>query len=135
MTVFDASVCTDALAVAGDMGDAARSELRDRTVLEVPSIFAAEVVSAVRGLVRRGDLDQIRAVAAVEQTRTLRSIKYPIEPFLDRVWELRDNLSVYDAWYVALAEWLGTDLVTVDDRLANAAGPRCPIRRPGAPAR
>ncbi len=134
MTVFDASVFTDALVVAGDIGDAARSELRDRTVLEVPGIFAAEVVSAVRGLVRRGKLDQIRAAAAVEQTRTLRSIQYPIEPFLDRVWQLRDDLTVYDAWYVALAEWLGTDLVTADDRLVNAAGPLCPIRRPGAPA-
>lgn len=104
-------------------------------MLEVPSIFAAEVVSALRGLVRRGVLDPIRASAAIEQVASLRSIQYPIEPFLDRVWELRDNLTVYDAWYVALAEWLGTDLVTADDRLVKATGPRCSVRRPGAPAR
>lgn len=135
MTVFDASVFVDALVVASSVGDDARSELRDHTLLEVPSIFGAEVVSAVRGLVGRGELDPIRASAAIEQVRSLHSIQYPVEPFLDRVWELRDNLTVYDAWYVGLAEWLGTDLVTADDRLVNAAGPRCPIRRPGERAR
>ena len=135
MTVFDASVFVDALVVAGDAGDVARSELRYRTVLETPSVFAVEVVSALRGLVRRGDLDPIRASAAIEQVRSLRSIQYPIEPFVERVWELRDNLTVYDAWYVALAEWLGTDLVTADDRLVNATGPRCRVRRPGERAR
>jgi len=69
--------------------------------------------------------------AALEQIRMTRTIQYPFEPFSHRVWELRTNLTVYDAWYVAVAEWLETDLVTADKRLANAAGPRCPIRRPG----
>jgi predicted nucleic acid-binding protein len=49
------------------------------------------------------------------------------------VWALRANLTVYDAWYVALAEWLETDLVTADERLVTAAGTHCPIRRPRAP--
>jgi predicted nucleic acid-binding protein len=53
----------------------------------------------------------------------------PVRTFSDRVWELRANLTVYDAWYVALAEWLGTDLVTADQRLANASGLRCAVRR------
>lgn len=135
MTVFDASVFVDALAVVGATGDAARAELADQSVLEVPTIFAAEVVSALRGLVRRGDLDPIRAASAVEQVRSARTIRYPFEPFIDRVWELRDNLTVYDAWYVALAEWLGTDLVTADGGLVNATGPRCAVRLPGARAR
>lgn len=74
----------------------------------------------------------MRAVAALEQVRRVRTLQYPFEPFAQRVWELRDNLTVYDAWYVALAEWLGTDLVTGDERLTNARGPRCPVRRPGA---
>jgi len=59
-----------------------------------------------------------------------RTNQYPFEPFSRRVWELRANLTVYDAWYVALAEWLGTDLLTADERLAASAGPLCPIRRP-----
>ena len=52
----------------------------------------------------------------------------------ERVWELRGNLTVYDAWYVALAESLRTDLVTADQELRHAAGPRCLIRLPGEPA-
>jgi predicted nucleic acid-binding protein len=52
-----------------------------------------------------------------------------VEAFSDRVWELRANLTVYDAWYVALAEWLATDLVTADGRLAQASGPRCAVPR------
>jgi predicted nucleic acid-binding protein len=54
-------------------------------------------------------------------------------PFSARVWALKDTLPVYDAWYVALAEWLGTELVTADTRLAGAPGPRCPVRLPGPP--
>lgn len=113
-------------------GELARVELRDRTVLEVPVIFAAEAVSALRGLVLRRELSPIRAATALEQVRTTRTILYPFEPFIGRVWELRENVTVYDAWYVALAEWLGTDLVTADERLASAAGPRCVVRCVGA---
>ncbi len=132
MSVLDASVLVDALVNAGRPGEQARVELRDRTVLEVPAIFAAEVASALRGLVLRGDLSPTRAATALEQVRTTRTISYPFEPFIGRVWELRENLTVYDAWYVALAEWLGTELVTADERLANDDGPRCPVRHVGS---
>jgi predicted nucleic acid-binding protein len=129
MTVFDASVYVDALISTGPAGSAARAALRDRTLLEVPAIFPAEAVSALRALVSRQELSPIRAATAVEQVRTTRTMQYPFEPFARRVWELRDNLTVNDAWYVALAEWLGTDLVTADDRLIAAAGPRCEVRQ------
>lgn len=132
MTVVGASVFVDALVGSGAHGEAARDELRHRAVLEVPSIFGAEAVSALRGLTRRGDLSPIRASTAVNQVRTTRTITYPFEPFALRVWALRDNVTVSDAWYVALAEWLETDLVTTDDALAQALGPRCPIRRAGS---
>jgi predicted nucleic acid-binding protein len=135
LTVFDASVFVDALVVVGATGDAARAELADQLVLEVPTIFGAEVVSALSGLVRRGDLNPIRASSAVEQVRSVRAIRYPFEPLIDRAWELRDNVTVYDAWYVALAEWLGTDLVTADGGLVNATGPRCEVRLPRPQAR
>jgi predicted nucleic acid-binding protein len=98
-------------------------------VLEVPTIFGAEVTSALRLLVQRGLLSPVRAAAAREQLRLTRTIQYPFEPFSTRVWELRANLTIYDAWYVALAERLGTDLVTADERLAKASGPRCLVRR------
>ncbi|MDQ6673483.1 MAG: type II toxin-antitoxin system VapC family toxin [Chloroflexota bacterium] len=132
MTVVDASVFVDALVGLGAHGDYARAELRDHPVLQVPAIFGAEATSAVRALVLRGELSPIRAAAAVEQIRVTRTIQYPFEPFSRRVWELRSNLTVYDAWYVALAEWLETDLLTADERVANAAGTHCLIRRPGS---
>ena len=127
MSVIDASVFVDALVGVGAHGDHARDYLRTIAVLEVPAIFGAEVTSALRSLVARGQLDPIRAAAAVEQIRTARTVQYAFEPFSRRVWDLRWNLAVHDAWYVALAEWLEPDLLTADERLANASGPRCPI--------
>lgn len=132
MSVVDASVFVDALVGVGSHGELAREELGGLGTLQVPAIFGAEAVSALRGLVIRSALSSIRTAAALEQVRHVRTVEYPFEPFIPRVWELKDNLTVYDAWYVALAEWLNTDLVTGDDNLANAAGPRCRIRRPGA---
>lgn len=131
MSVIDASVFVDALVGIGAHGDLARRELRGQATLQVPAIFGAESASGLRGLVIRGQLSSIRAVAALEQVRRVRTIQYPFEPFTQRVWELRDNLTVYDAWYIALAEQLGTDLVTGDEALMSATGPRCPIRPPG----
>ena len=129
MSVTDASVFVDALVGVGVHGDLARAYLRGVAVLEVPAIFGAQATSALRMLVLRGELSSIRATAAIEQLRSTRTLQFPFEPFSRRVWELRANLTVYDAWYVALAEWLSTELVTADQRLANAAGPRCPIRQ------
>lgn len=128
---MDASVLVDALVGVGTPGEFARAELRDCSVLQVPAIFAAEATSALRGLVLHGELSPIRAATALEQVRTTRTLSYPFEPFTYRVWELRANLTVYDAWYVALAEWLGTDLVTADRHLTRAAGLRCTVRRAG----
>ena len=131
MAVEDASVLVDARVNAGWPGELARAELRGRTVLEVPAIFAAEATSALRGLVRGGSLSTLRAATAPEQIRTVKTIQYPFEPFAHRVWELRDNLTVYDAWYVALAEWLGVEFITADERLAGASGLRCAVRHLG----
>ena len=130
MSVIDASVFVDALVGVGDHGDRARRELHTHDTLQVPAIFGAEAVSALRGLVLRGELSSFRAAAALEQVGRVRSLQYPFEPFASRVWELRNNLTVYDAWYIALAEWLGTDFVTGDNNLAKAIGPRCAIRAP-----
>lgn len=59
--------------------------------------------------------------------RRLGITRYPVFSYLDRVWELRDNLSAYDASYVALAELLDCNLLTADARLSRAPGIRCPI--------
>lgn len=128
MPVLDASVVVDALVVAGRPGDLGRAQLRRLNELQVPAIFTAEVTSALRGLVHRTALDPIRAATALTEILSMQTLSYPFEPFARRVWELRDNMTVYDAWYVALAERLETELVTADKRLADARGPRCPVR-------
>jgi len=58
---------------------------------------------------------------------------FPYEPFARRIWELRDNLTIYDAWYVALAEQLSAPLVTLDRKLASASGPLCEFLTPRRP--
>jgi len=55
---------------------------------------------------------------------------FPYEPFASRVWELRNAVTAYDAWYVALAESLAVPLATLDERLARAPGPRCTFLGP-----
>src|SRR5919109_5154189 len=92
-------------------GDAARFELRGQALLQVPASFAAEAASALQGLVRRGDLSPVRASIALDQVRALRTLEYPFGPFARRRWGVRDALTMYDAWYVALAEELGVELV------------------------
>jgi predicted nucleic acid-binding protein len=127
LTVFDASVLVDALLVAGRVGMDARDALRDQSVLHVPSIFTAEAVSAIRSMRARGQVSSAVARGAIAKLRELRTVQYPFEPFIERVWELRDNLTVYDGWYVALAESLDTTLVTTDRKLAQAEVPRCRV--------
>lgn len=128
MSVVDASVMVDALVGAGPHGDAARRELRGLSALPVPALFSAEVVSALRALVARRALNPIRARAAMRQLSEIRLVAYPFEPLTNRVWELRHGFTVYAAWYVALAERLGDELVTADAHLAGASGARCAIR-------
>lgn len=130
MNVLDASVVTDALAVKGPAGERARRLLAAETRLHVPAILSAEVASALRAMLRRGDLRAGEARSAALRASAIRARRYPFEPFVTRVWELRDNVTVYDAWYVALAETLGAPLVSADDRLRRSDGPRCSILSP-----
>lgn len=130
MRVVDASVFVDALMSADRPGEAARAELRSLSAVQVPAIQLAEVASALRAMVQRGLISTVRGETALRQARAVRRIEHPFEPFAARVWQLRNNLAVYDAWYVALAEALGAELITADQRLLNASGPRCPVRAP-----
>lgn len=127
MTVFDASVFVDALVVSGPVGDVARAALAKQGRLDVPATFLAESTSALRGLLLGGEIDQRQTRVALAAIRQVSLRSFPFEPFIDRVWELRHNLTVYDAWYVALAERLDTALVTADEHLVEATGPRCPL--------
>jgi predicted nucleic acid-binding protein len=130
LSVFDASVVTNALVVEGSHGEAARSALAGVDVLEAPEILLAEVASALRSMVARREIDQSIGRFGLSLLVALRRDTYPIDPFVERVWELRDLVSVYDAWYVALAEHLETTLVTADERLTRVPGLGCDVRLP-----
>jgi predicted nucleic acid-binding protein len=124
--VVDASVLAVALADDGPDGDQARARLRGER-LTAPDLIDLEVASAIRGRLAGGHLDARRAELALTDLVDLPLARTPHRPLLARCWELRDNLTVYDAAYVALAEALDADLLTADLRLAKAPGPRCRI--------
>lgn len=109
------------------MGEAARSRLTTDASHHAPELVDLEVVSVLRRLLRLGTIDQRRAAQAVEDLERHPLRRYSHEALLGRVWGLRDNLSPYDAAYVALAEVLEATLVTADAGLAGAPGPRCRI--------
>lgn len=126
MLVVDASVLVVALADDGADGDRARGRLRGE-VLAAPELIDLEVTSVLRRRVAAGNLDDRRALLCLSDLSDLALQRVRHLPLLTRCWELRDNVTVYDAAYVALAELLAATLLTADERLARAAGPRCAI--------
>jgi predicted nucleic acid-binding protein len=124
--VLDASVGVTALTETGSPA-ADFLSVKD-AVFQVPSIFDAEVLSALRGLVRGRKFDHAAAAELVIDLMVLPIDRWHMSPLLPRMWELRDNLTPYDAAYVALAELTGAVLVTGDERIATAPGTRCDIQ-------
>jgi predicted nucleic acid-binding protein len=129
--VVDASVVVAALLVAGPDGDAARAVLAEREA-HAPHLLDVEATSAARGWLLSGRLQREEAQLFVDDLRALAVARHGHEPLLDRVLELRDSISAYDACYVALAELLDAPLATVDRRLARAPGMRCEVLVPEA---
>lgn len=126
MLVVDASVLAVALADDGGDGDAARARLRGEE-LAAPELLDLEVLSVLCGQMMAGTLDARRAGLALNDLSAMPLQRAPHLPLLPRCWELRANLTAYDASYVALAEALDAPLLTGDRRLARATGPRCRI--------
>ena len=126
MIVVDASVLVTALADDGPDGNQARQRLRGERLV-APHLIDLEVVSAWRSLAAAGSIDERRAQLALADLRALRIERVRHEPLLGRCWELRADLTVYDAAYVALAEQIGTTLLTADGKISAVPGPRCPI--------
>lgn len=124
--VVDASVLAVALLDDDHDGDHLRARLYGQD-LAAPSLIDLEVVSVWRGLARGGQLDPRRVAFALDDLQAFPMQRVDHGALVLRCWELRDNLSVYDAAYVALAEALDATFLTGDRRIARAAGPRCPI--------
>jgi predicted nucleic acid-binding protein len=131
MLVVDALVVVAALVDSGPDGVWA-DELLGTHPLAAPHLMPVEAANILRRAVLRGDLSADSAALAHADLLALRVDLFPYGPFAARVWELRGNVTSYDAWYVALAEALGARLATLDARLSRSSGPRCRFETPGA---
>ena len=127
MIVVDAGVLATALADDNPDGDAARLGLRGHA-LAAPELIDLEVASVWRRMVMAGQLETRRADLAVADLLALPLQRVPHRQLLTRCWELRTNLTPYDAAYVALAELLDVVLVTGDKRLSRSPGLRCRVQ-------
>ena len=119
MLVLDTSAVLDVLTATEPAPGLAQRLARDGD-LHAPHLLDTEMLHALRGLTSRGELSEERGADARTDFAELALIRYPHWPLSDRVWELRHNLTAYDATFVALAEALDVPLVTCDARLAGA---------------
>jgi predicted nucleic acid-binding protein len=126
--VVDASALADALIDDGPMGDAARIALAADPHWAAPAHLVIEVLSVVRGRLLGGKLAPARADDVVRALSSFVIDEIGTTGLVDRIWQLRANLSTYDAAYVASAESLGCTLVTSDGRIAKVSGLRCPVQ-------
>ena len=122
MIVVDASAALSALLNDGSARGALAHEQ-----LHTPHLIDSEVANGLRRMVADEQLTADSGWTALDAFRRLGMTRYPVFSLLDRVWELRDNLSAYDASYVALAELLDCSLLTADARLSRAPGIRVTI--------
>lgn len=121
MLVVDTSAVLEAI-VARDPAPALIERLADDGDLHAPHLIDIEVLHALRRLNALGELSEERALDARADFAELTIVRYPHLGLSDRIWELRHNLTAYDAAYVALAETLEVRLVTCDRRLSGAPG-------------
>jgi predicted nucleic acid-binding protein len=124
--VVHASVLAPALADDGADGDLARDRLRGERLI-APELVDLEVLSTLRRAARGGRLDERRSGQALEDLAALPLRRVSHLPLVPRIWELRDNLTAYDASYVALAETLDCPLLTADAGIGKASGVRCVV--------
>jgi predicted nucleic acid-binding protein len=127
MLVVDASVLYEVI-THGQHAEAARTSLLRDGDHAAPQLVDAEVVGLIRRDLLHEALDETASQLAVTALAEWPGDRFALHPFIDRVWELRDNVRTWDAFYVALAEALACPLVTLDRRLASATGPRCEIQ-------
>lgn len=127
MIVVDASAALEVL-LRTPAAMAVEKRLFDPAeTLHSPHLIDVEVAQVLRRYAASGEADPDRCRAALSDLADLPLIRYPHDILLPRVWELRGNLTAYDAVYVALAEALDAPLLTRDQRLANAPGHRARI--------
>jgi predicted nucleic acid-binding protein len=122
--VVDASVIAPVISDGGIDGELCRDRIKNQ-ILAGPDLLRVEVMSVIRRHLISGALSRRQGDNALEDLLHLPIVVYPTAPLLPRVWELRSNITAYDACYVALAEALNCVLLTADSRLSKAPGTRC----------
>lgn len=127
--VVDASTVVAGLVDSGTVGMWAES-LLGAPDLAAPHLMPVEVANILRRAALAGDISNDTAALAHGDLLQLRIALFPYEPFAERVWELRENVTAYDAWYVAMAESLDAPLATLDGKLSGAPGLRCRFSTP-----
>ena len=128
-SVVDSSVLVAALVDSGTEGVWAEEVVAEEPLIS-PELAMAEASNILRRLELAGRLSRLEAARSHEALLRLNVDLFAFAPFAERVWELRSNLTSYDAWYVAMAESLDCPLVTLDHGLGRASGPRCEIITP-----
>lgn len=126
--ILDASAVVDWLLASPGRGAQVAAEVAAAPFLATCDLCDLEVASALRRKVQLGEMSAPRAKGALEDLSQIPVTRYPTAALISRVWELRDNLTAYDAAYVALAEALDAPLLTSDARLAASPGHRAAIR-------
>ena len=129
--VVDSSTVAAALIDTGPAGRWAESMLL-RGPLAAPHLMPVEAANILRRSALAGDVSADVASLAHDDLLSIRVELFPYLPFAFRSWELRANVTAYDAWYVALAESLRADLATLDVKLSRATGPRCAFQTPSS---
>jgi predicted nucleic acid-binding protein len=124
LIVIDASVLANVIGDDGDDGDLARSEFRSADDVAAPDLVDVETVAVLRKRWIAGSITARRFSSAITDLESIGIVRYPTR----RAYELRHNVTAYDAAYVALAEILDCGLLTGDGRLGDAPGPACSIR-------
>jgi predicted nucleic acid-binding protein len=128
LIVIDASAEVAVLLNIGPDVEGIRGRVaRSGETLHVPHLFDIEVLHALRSLVLHGNVSPARTHLALDRLRDTRFVRYPHTALVERIWDLRENLTAYDAAYVALAEALNAPLVTTDARLARAPNVRAAV--------
>lgn len=127
MIVIDASVLANVIGDDRDDGNLARSEFRRADNVCAPDLVDVETVAVLRKRWLAGSITARRCARAITDLESISIVRYPMLPLMRRAYELRANLTSYDAVYVALAEVLDCELLTGDGRLGDSPGPTCSI--------
>jgi predicted nucleic acid-binding protein len=130
VVVLDSSALVALLADSGPAGEWVSASATD-SFLAAPALTVSEAANTLRRHQLAGLLEPGEASMAHRDLLLLPLQRWPYDAVAERAWELRGTLTLYDASYVALAERLDADVITLDDRLARATGPRCAVRTPG----